>query len=62
MRDNWLSNRVFGNHSDMIDHRCDAWNKLEAQPWAIMSIGLRDLAHADQRVLWDGPPLTSSAA
>ena len=30
---------------DLIDHCCDAWNKLEAQPWTIMSIGLRDWAH-----------------
>ena len=27
------------------DHCCDAWNKLEAQPWTIMSIGMRDWAH-----------------
>ena len=23
----------------------DAWNKLVAQPWTVMSIGLRDWAH-----------------
>jgi putative transposase len=45
MRDNWLSNRVFDNDSALIDHCSDAWNKLEAQPWSIMSIGLRDWAH-----------------
>jgi len=45
MRDNWLSNRVFDNADALIDHCCDAWNKLEAQPWTIMSIGLRDWAH-----------------
>ena len=45
MRDNWLSNRVFDYADDLIDHCCDAWNKLEAQPWTIMSIGLRDWAH-----------------
>ena len=45
MRDNWLSNRVFDNDNALIDHCCDAWNKLEAQPWTIMSIGLRDWAH-----------------
>jgi len=42
MRDNWLSNRVFLNADDLVDHCCDAWNKLEEQPWRIMSIGLRD--------------------
>ena len=28
MRDNWLSNRVFNSHDDIVDHCCDAWNKL----------------------------------
>ncbi len=45
MRDNWLSNRVFTSGEDIVDHCCDAWNKLVAQPWRIMSIGLRDWAH-----------------
>jgi len=29
----------------LIDHCCDAWNKLEAQPWTIMSLGMRDWAY-----------------
>ena len=45
IRDNWLSNRVFDDLHALIDHCCDAWNKLEAQPWTIMSIGLRHWAH-----------------
>ena len=45
MRDNWLSNRVFAAYSDIVDHCCNAWNKLVAQPWRIMSIGLREWAH-----------------
>ena len=45
MRDNWLSNRVFKSYDDIVDHCCDAWNKLIEQPWRIMSIGLRDWAH-----------------
>ena len=45
IRDNWLSNRVFDNADALVDHCCDAWNKLEAQPWTIMSIGMRDWAH-----------------
>jgi len=45
MRDNWLSNRVFDNANTLIDHCCEAWNKLEAEPWTIMSIGLRNWAH-----------------
>ena len=40
-----LSNRVFDNADALLDHCCDAWNKLEAQPWTIMSIGLRNWAH-----------------
>jgi hypothetical protein len=45
IRDNWLSNRVFYDLHALIDHCCDAWNKLIDQPWVIMSIGLRDWAH-----------------
>jgi transposase len=45
MRDNWLSNRVFDNDQALIDHCCRAWNNLEAQPWNIISIGMRDWAH-----------------
>ena len=40
MRDNWLSNRVFTSYPDILDHCCEAWNKLIEQPWTIMSIGL----------------------
>jgi transposase len=45
MRENWISNRVFTSYTDILDHCCDAWNKLVDQPWTIMSIGLRDWAH-----------------
>lgn len=45
MRENWLSNRIFQSYEDILDHCCDAWNKLIDQPWTIMSIGLRDWAH-----------------
>ena len=45
MRDNWLSNRVFDNSNALIDHDCNAWKNLEAQPWTIMSIGMRGWAH-----------------
>ena len=45
MGDNWLSNRVFTSYDNLLDHCCDAWNKLIDQPWRIMSIGLRDWAH-----------------
>ena len=44
MRDNWLSNRVFQSYDAIVDHCCNAWNKLVDQPWTIMSIGLRDWA------------------
>ena len=45
MRDNWLSNRVFHSYANIVDHCCYAWNKLVAQPWIIMSIGLREWAY-----------------
>ncbi len=44
MRDNWLSNRIFKSYDDLVDHCCEAWNKLVDQPWRIMSIGLRQWA------------------
>ncbi len=44
MRENWLSNRIFSTYEDILDHCCEAWNKLTDQPWHIMSIGLRDWA------------------
>lgn len=34
MRDNWLSNRVFKSYEDIVAHCCEAWRKLESQPWA----------------------------
>ena len=45
MRDNWLSNRIFESYDDILDHCCEAWNKLVDQPWIIMSIGLRQWAY-----------------
>ena len=44
MRDNWLSNHVFRSYDAVVDHCCDAWNKLTNQPWLIMSIGRRKWA------------------
>ena len=45
MHDNWLSNRIFKSYDDLVDHCCEAWNKLVDQPRRIMSIGLRQWAH-----------------
>jgi transposase len=45
MQDNWLSNRVVPSYTNILDHCCDAWNKLISQPWTIMSVGLRDWAY-----------------
>jgi len=45
LRENWLSNRIFRSQGDILDHCCYAWNRLTAQPWTIMSIGLRNWAH-----------------
>ena len=41
MRDNWLSNRIFESYNEIVDHCCDAWNKLISQPASIKSIGMR---------------------
>jgi hypothetical protein len=32
--ENWLSNRVFDAYHQIVDHGCDAWNKLIDQPLA----------------------------
>jgi hypothetical protein len=45
MRDNRPSKRVFKSYDDLVDHCCDAWNKLTGQPWRIMTIRLRYWAH-----------------
>ena len=45
VRDNWLSNRIFGSYEEIVDHGCEAWNKLVDQPWIIMSISLRHWAY-----------------
>lgn len=44
MRDNWLSNRVFTSYDNIVDHCCEAWNKLVDQHWHIMTIGRRKWA------------------
>lgn len=44
MRDNWLSNRIFNSYDEILDHCCEAWNKLIAQPDRIASIGCRQWA------------------
>ena len=33
------------SHEDLLDHSCDAWNRLVDQPWRIMFLGLRDRVH-----------------
>lgn len=45
MRDNYLSNRIFHNYEDIVDHCCAAWNTIADQPWRIMTIGLRSWAN-----------------
>ena len=45
MRGNWLSNRIFESHDQIIALCCEAWNKLIDRPWKIMSIGGRKWAH-----------------
>jgi hypothetical protein len=33
------------SYEQIVDHCCEAWNKLIDQPWLIMSIGLQTWAH-----------------
>ncbi len=42
LRNNWLSNQVFASYDAIVEHCCDAWNRLAEQPWRVMSIGLRE--------------------
>jgi len=42
LRNNLLPNRVVASHDAIVDHCCDAWNRLADQPWRVMSIGLCD--------------------
>ena len=44
MRDNWLSNRIFEANDKIVNHCCNAWNKLINHPERIMSIGRRQWA------------------
>lgn len=48
LRQNWPSNRVFGNYEAIINAACEAWQKLLAVPEAITSIGMREWAHIGQ--------------
>jgi hypothetical protein len=48
LRQNWLSNSVFEDYQAILDAGCNAWNRLIAKPETIMSIGLREWAHAGQ--------------
>lgn len=45
MREYWLSHRVFTSYDNILDHCADAWNKLVAQPWWIMTLRMRDRTH-----------------
>ena len=42
VRDNWLSNRVFRDHNDIVGHCCHYWNRIVDQPRRIMPIGSRN--------------------
>jgi len=44
MRENWLSNLDFQSGEEIVDHCCDAWNKLIAETGGISSIGYREWA------------------
>jgi hypothetical protein len=37
--------RIFTSYENILEHCCQAWNKLTDQPWRIMSIGMREWAN-----------------
>ena len=45
LRDNWLGDRIFTSYDDILDRCCEAWKRFVAQPWLIISIGLRQWAY-----------------
>lgn len=45
MCDNWFLNRVFHSRNAIVEHCCEAWNRLTEQPWRITSTGLRNWTH-----------------
>jgi transposase len=51
MRDNWLSNRVFKSYDDLVDHCCEAWNKLVEQPCAFVSRSPRSWSNYPPRAI-----------
>ena len=55
LRDNWLSSRVFASYRDIVDHCCDAWNRLITSPGSscpsASAIGPMHPMHDDQRGL-----------
>ena len=51
MRDNWLSNRVFKSYDDLVDHCCEAWNKLVDQPWRMSLVCANGRTGSDKREL-----------
>jgi putative transposase len=55
MRDNWLSNRIFKSYDDLVDHCCEAWNKLVDQPWRIMCANGRTSSDQWDSVLVQNP-------
>ena len=46
LRQTWLSNRVFATYDAILNAGCEAWNRLIMHPETIMSIGMREWAHA----------------
>jgi len=49
LRQNWLANRVFDDHKDIVDAGCDAWNRLIAEPTTINAIATRKWATTGQQ-------------
>ena len=48
LRQNWLSNRIFEDHEDLLSAGCTAWNNLITEPTAITTIASRQWANIGQ--------------
>ncbi|MCJ2107492.1 IS630 family transposase, partial [Methylobacterium sp. E-041] len=42
---NWLGDRILHSYDDILDRCCEDSKRFVAQPWLIMSIGLRQWAY-----------------
>ena len=53
LHDNWLSNRIFENYDDILEHCCKAWNNLVDQPDRIpRSSSITSISRKPRSLAW----------